>query len=108
MAKRSVLSVPAAVTVKNVKISITGIVQGVGFRPFVYQLAHCYALKGAVQNSRNGVELEIEGEAGAMALFFKALREELPPLARIDTMAISDGTPVNAIGSLCYPVGFNR
>lgn len=85
--------VSAAVIAKSVKISITGIVQGVGFRPFVYQLAHRYALKGAVRNSYNGVELEIEGEAGAMALFFKALREELPPLARIDTMEISDGPP---------------
>lgn len=75
------------------RVSITGIVQGVGFRPFVYQLAHRYALKGVVQNSSHGVELEIEGEAGAMALFFKALHEELPPLARIDTMEISDGAP---------------
>lgn len=92
MAAKSVIG-PVSAAYTSKRASITGVVQGVGFRPFVYRLAHRYALNGAVQNSRNGVELEIEGEAGAMKLFFEALNAELPPLARIDTMEIIDGTP---------------
>ena len=61
-----------------------GIVQGVGFRPFIYTLATRYALSGFVYNSSNGVDLEIEGDDAQLELFEKAFFKELPPLARID------------------------
>ncbi len=74
----------------NRKIELSGIVQGVGFRPFVYQLAHRYDLKGFVQNSSVGVFLEIEGDLQTIELFTEALQNELPPLARIDTIKSSE------------------
>ena len=68
----------------NRKIEISGLVQGVGFRPFVYKLAHRYRLKGYVQNSSGGVTVEVEGDPHAIEAFSAALKTELPPLARID------------------------
>ncbi len=65
-------------------IKISGLVQGVGFRPFLYRLAHRYALTGSVHNTDAGVQLQIEGEAGQVECFVKAMHAELPPLARID------------------------
>ena len=76
----------------NKKIEISGLVQGVGFRPFIYQLTDRYRLKGYVQNNNNGVELEIEGNSSEVTSFMHALYEELPPLARIDTLQSRDGT----------------
>lgn len=69
------------------RIVIQGIVQGVGFRPFVYSQALRYGLVGFVFNNSIGVTIEVEGEAQAIDAFQMALREELPPLARIDTLA---------------------
>lgn len=70
----------------NKKLSITGIVQGVGFRPHVYQLASRYHLNGYILNSPTGVEIEIEGNDTAVDSFIDALKNELPPLARIDSL----------------------
>ncbi|MDD2906649.1 MAG: carbamoyltransferase HypF [Sulfurimonas sp.] len=69
---------------------IQGIVQGVGFRPFVYKIAHELDLSGFVKNSNEGVELEIEGEADRLAAFEEALVRRLPPLARIDRITAKD------------------
>ena len=63
---------------------IEGIVQGVGFRPFVYTLALRYDLKGFVLNSSRGVTIEIEGFKESLKAFELALFKELPFLARID------------------------
>ena len=71
----------------NRKLEITGIVQGVGFRPFVYQLAHRYQLNGFTLNNTAGVSVEIEGKENDVKEFIAALRSELPPLARIDTLS---------------------
>lgn len=68
----------------RVLFSIEGIVQGVGFRPFVYTLAHRFTLKGSVLNDSQGVKIDIEGTHDQVELFEKALFLELPPLARID------------------------
>lgn len=73
----------------GVKINITGIVQGVGFRPFVYGLAKRYELKGWVRNTSAGVDIEIDGEKNVVAAFIKALRNEAPPLSRIDELNVS-------------------
>ncbi len=76
---------------ENRRIEIRGIVQGVGFRPFIYQLAYRYSLKGFVQNTNVGVHLQVEGESEAIQLFLETLREELPPLARVDALWSIEG-----------------
>lgn len=73
---------------ETVKVSIVGRVQGVGFRPFVFQLAQQYGLKGTVQNNMDGVEAFIEGKATDVQLFLQSVREKTPRLARIDQMTI--------------------
>jgi hydrogenase maturation protein HypF len=72
-------------------IRITGIVQGVGFRPFVYKLAHQENLLGWVKNTSAGVEILVEGQEEAIAHFIDRLSVEAPPLSRIDQIEI---TPV--------------
>ena len=68
------------------KISVKGIVQGVGFRPFVYNLAKSLNLKGYVNNSSRGVTIEIEGEGHAA--FVERLRSEAPPLSQIMSVEV--------------------
>jgi hydrogenase maturation protein HypF len=67
-------------------IHISGIVQGVGFRPFVYALAKRYGLKGWVQNTSAGVDIEVDGSSETLESFITALRLEAPPLSRIDSL----------------------
>lgn len=62
-------------------------VQGVGFRPFVYQLADRYRLSGYIVNTPAGVTLEVEGEQNTIEAFMGSLQSELPPLARLDTLS---------------------
>jgi hydrogenase maturation protein HypF len=69
---------------RGLSIHITGIVQGVGFRPFVYNLATRLALTGWVRNTSAGVDIEVDGSPQALEAFLQALRTEAPPLARID------------------------
>jgi len=64
-------------------LRIRGIVQGVGFRPFVYRLAARYALSGWVLNGESGVEIHAEGDPGALGAFARAVVEEAPPDAWI-------------------------
>lgn len=76
-------------------IQVTGVVQGVGFRPFVYGLANRLALKGWVRNTSAGVEIEVEGTPDALATFTRLLQHEAPPLARVQSVAtcpISNGS----------------
>ena len=70
------------------KVLTQGIVQGVGFRPYVYRLASDLNLKGYVRNLGNVVEIIIEGENAE--LFIERLPDELPPIAKIDSMIIED------------------
>jgi hydrogenase maturation protein HypF len=65
------------------RLHVNGIVQGVGFRPFVYQLAVRHGLKGEVANTSTGVSIHIEGPSGRIRLFEKDLTEKSPPLAHI-------------------------
>ena len=69
---------------KRVIIDVSGIVQGVGFRPFVYTIAKELDLKGFVLNNGHGVHIEIEGTQQKLNLFLTRLQDELPPLAQID------------------------
>ena len=65
------------------RLKVNGIVQGVGFRPFVFQLADQYGLKGEVANTSSGVSIHIEGPPEHIASFEKDLSEKSPPLAYI-------------------------
>jgi hydrogenase maturation protein HypF len=65
------------------KIDIRGIVQGVGFRPFVYNLARQYHLLGYVRNDASGVSIEVEGERARIEKFIAQIKTESPPLAVI-------------------------
>lgn len=64
-------------------ILIKGIVQGVGFRPFIFRLANEYGLKGYVTNNSKGVEIEVNGEPETVENFIKDIRLKCPPLAHI-------------------------
>jgi hydrogenase maturation protein HypF len=75
-------------TVTAYHISITGVVQGVGFRPFVYNLATRLDLHGWVLNHSGGVEIEVEGPQRALQAFIVALRSEAPPLARVESLTV--------------------
>ncbi|MFQ5880094.1 MAG: carbamoyltransferase HypF [Dehalococcoidia bacterium] len=66
------------------RILVEGIVQGVGFRPFVYGLALKHALGGFILNDTTGVIIEVEGEPSALESFLYALRTDAPPLATIE------------------------
>ena len=70
--------------VERRRIRVGGVVQGVGFRPFVFGLAQRHALAGFVLNDGTGVVIEAEGGAAALDAFAAALRDEAPPLARVD------------------------
>ncbi len=79
--------------IERQRIHIRGIVQGVGFRPFVYGQAQRLGLVGFVLNDSRGVTIEIEGTHDALAGFQRALREEAPPLARIDAVVTESVPP---------------
>ena len=65
-------------------LRVSGVVQGVGFRPFVHRLAERHGLAGAVRNASGEVEIEIEGPTHELDAFLRELTAEAPPLARID------------------------
>jgi hydrogenase maturation protein HypF len=75
---------------KRLNMNITGIVQGVGFRPFVYRLAQRCHLGGFIRNNAAGVELEVEGHAAEVDAFAAALTAEIPPLAHVDAMTVRE------------------
>lgn len=72
------------------RLHVRGLVQGVGFRPFVYRLAHTHALAGFVQNDDRGVVIEVEGASTAVEAFAQALRASPPSGAIIRQIAMDD------------------
>jgi hydrogenase maturation protein HypF len=74
-------------------IDVRGIVQGVGFRPFVYKLAKSLGLTGYVFNSSSGVTIEIEGDEPALNTFIETLRSSPPQLSAISTVFVSEIDP---------------
>ncbi len=80
-------------------ILVTGLVQGVGFRPFVYSLANNLSLKGWVENSNRGVEIFLRGSAENIKKFIIHLSSEAPPASRIDDitfLSCDSGPRLNA------------
>lgn len=82
----------------GIRIRVTGIVQGVGFRPFVYSLAKQKQLAGWVRNTSAGVDIELDGSQAQLEAFLDALRTSAPPLARIDHLQY-DWLPANGFTS---------
>ena len=76
------------------KILVKGIVQGVGFRPFVYRLAVGRNLKGFVSNTSYGVEIQVEGDAHSIESFRQILRSEVPVLAKITEIKEQNVSPI--------------
>lgn len=72
------------------RIEINGIVQGVGFRPFIYNLATALGLRGFVSNDTNGVVIELETDAKTLKEFIEKLREEKPPLSHIYKIQVKE------------------
>lgn len=80
---------------KAVKITVKGRVQGVGFRPFIFQIAAEFGIKGTVQNNMDGVKIFANGSAEELQSFVTALRLKSPRLARIDQVLVDELTPTS-------------
>ena len=76
-----------------VSVSVRGVVQGVGFRPFIYQLATRHNLRGWVCNTSEDVRIEVEGEGTAIERFLQDLPEKAPPRARIENITVGHQSP---------------
>lgn len=87
--------------VLRVRIAVNGVVQGVGFRPFVYRLATELGLAGWVCNGPDGVILEIEGEAHAVQEFHRRLRTNAPRSLRVERIATE---PVSPRGDTAFTI----
>ena len=85
-------------TIERRRFRARGVVQGVGFRPFVYGLARRHGLAGFVLNDGAGVVVEAEGDPVALDAFAAALREEAPPLAHVASVAAEAVLPLGAAG----------
>ncbi len=98
------------------RLLVHGMVQGVGFRPFVYRLAIGYGLKGFVRNTHTGVLIEVQGPGQLLESFCSSIRHDTPPLARIEAIEesaldcceeadfhIGDSTAGDAVETLIAP-----
>jgi hydrogenase maturation protein HypF len=84
-------------------VRVEGVVQGVGFRPFVYSLATRLGLAGWVGNDVDGVFAEVEGSAESVRTFLDLLEREAPPLARVERVTAQAMTPKGAAGFAIAP-----
>ena len=76
-------------------IKITGIVQGVGFRPYIYNIAKKFSLNGWVLNDSNGVEIHIEGNKERTSSFINQIKTSPQELSRIESISIKDDKNYN-------------
>src|SRR5262245_26727262 len=86
-------------------VNVRGVVQGVGFRPFVFRLAHENSLSGWVLNREQGVEIHLEGEDTRVGSFLRDLRTRPPAAARIASI---DVAPVPATGVNGFEIRASR
>jgi len=77
------------------KITVKGVVQGVGFRPFIHRLAIAHNLSGWVLNSSGGVIIEVEGEKETIECFYSNIPRLAPPLAVVKAASIDFHSPRN-------------
>ncbi|MBT0651588.1 carbamoyltransferase HypF [Geobacter luticola] len=87
-----------AYTIKRIRLEIEGIVQGVGFRPFIYRLAARHRLRGWVRNTGRGVLVESEGEPADLERFLAEITPEAPPLAVISALSCTELAPMGGAG----------
>jgi hydrogenase maturation protein HypF len=87
------------------EVSVTGIVQGVGFRPFVYALARQHGLTGLVRNDAEGVHIEVEGDVESLDLFVRGIDRDAPPLAVVEDVA---WRPLSARGEREFRIEASR
>ena len=90
---------PPGPAARRVSVRVEGVVQGVGFRPFVFRLAEELGLAGFVLNDVHGVLAEVEGEEAAVARFLALLPERAPPLARVEAIAVRELVPAGDGGA---------
>jgi len=85
------------------EVCVLGVVQGVGFRPFVYRLAREEALSGFIGNDTDGVTIEVQGPSARVDDFLLRLRVEAPSMARIDAISVRE-IPVTPAGPLEFHI----
>lgn len=83
---------------KRFRIRVRGIVQGVGYRPFIYNLAQEHHISGFVGNDSDGVFIEAQSGERSVRSFLKALREQSPPLATVDSVEAREIQPLSVNG----------
>jgi len=88
-------------TRRRLRITVRGVVQGVGFRPFVYTTAAALGLAGSVRNDSSGAIIEVEGTDDDIGEFLHRLRHQAPPLAIIDSV---DGQDVPRVGGTGFVI----
>jgi L-arabinose isomerase len=91
---------------KRLFVKVSGIVQGVGFRPFVYNLACSLKLKGWVNNNSEGVHIDIEGSPEDISTFIYRLKHNAPPLSRIDDISTEEIDSVKVQAR--YDIAFDK
>jgi hydrogenase maturation protein HypF len=84
-------------------VRVEGVVQGVGFRPFVYSLATRFGLGGLVGNDVDGVFAEVEGDPAAVEAFLSSLASDPPPLARIERITTTKMRPHGTVSFSIVP-----
>jgi len=85
-------------TTSRASISVRGVVQGVGLRPFVYQLALKHGLAGWVMNTSEDVRIEVEGKRQTIERFLHELETHVPPAARVASVSVNWGEPAGLAG----------
>ena len=98
MKYNSVEFMSPAKNIQLARISARGVVQGVGFRPFVYGLAMKHGLNGWVCNTSEDVKIEVDGKKEILDLFIYELEHNAPPLARIEAISAAFGAPAGYKG----------
>jgi hydrogenase maturation protein HypF len=79
---------------RSLRIQVSGIVQGVGFRPFVYRIANDYGISGRVSNNTQGVDILASGDGDSLFLFLKALKDEAPAAALVERVNVTSADEI--------------
>ncbi|MFH1911121.1 MAG: carbamoyltransferase HypF [Pseudomonadota bacterium] len=86
---------------KRAEIEITGIVQGIGFRPYIYNLAQKHLIRGWIFNNEKGVFIDAEGEDGHLDQFIQEIPKLAPPFARIESFQV---IPLDPLGHTTFEI----
>lgn len=93
---------------RRVRLAVSGVVQGVGFRPFVHRLAAELGLSGFVGNDASSVFVEAQGEASTVTEFAMRIRTDGPPMAFVTGVDVTELTPVDACGDSGFTIVASR